>query len=109
MYHALYEVIGSLPAETLIYCGHEYTVSNLKFAATVDPANPSVLAKLRWAEQQRARGRPTIPSVLSEEKTYNPFLRALEPALAKSTGATEPVEVLRRIRAIKDGTMQVQA
>ncbi|KAL8590650.1 hypothetical protein ACOMHN_067810, partial [Nucella lapillus] len=75
MYRALVEILGSLPKETKVYCGHEYTVSNLEYALKVEPDSDAVKNKLAWAESQRSSGLPTIPSTLEEEKQYNPFMR----------------------------------
>ena len=74
MHHALNVVIAGLPDNTLIYCGHEYTLANLDFAASVDPKNEHVKKKLEWAQERRNQGQFTIPSLLSEEKLYNPFM-----------------------------------
>lgn len=72
--------IKNLPDDTLIYCGHEYTLKNLEFALTVEPNNQTLRKKYEEAKQKRSRGEPTIPSTLGEEKAYNPFLRAKDPA-----------------------------
>lgn len=65
-----------LPEETLIYCGHEYTLENYAFARSVEPGNPVLPERIAWAEQQTRAGRPTVPSTLALEKQTNPFLRA---------------------------------
>ncbi|PYD60873.1 hydroxyacylglutathione hydrolase [Novacetimonas maltaceti] len=76
--------IAALPDETLICCGHEYTLSNARFALHVDPANAAVARRMREVEALRARGRPTLPVTLAEERRTNPFLRAPDVAtLAK--------------------------
>ena len=102
MYHSLYDEILGLPRDTMIYCGHEYTLSNLAFARHVDPGNEKVSEKLVWATTQQQQGRPTIPSTLEAELGYNPFLRVHERAIQQATGATDPVEVLARLRKMKD-------
>jgi hydroxyacylglutathione hydrolase len=76
MCHALLNVVPSLPHQTKVFPGHEYTVSNLKFAVSVQPESQAAKAKLKWAEEQRAQGIPTIPSTIAEELTYNPFMKA---------------------------------
>ena len=76
--------LAALPAETLIYCAHEYTVANLKFACTVDPDNEVLIQRLAAAQSRRKQGKPTLPSTLELEKTTNPFLRTSEPALIAS-------------------------
>lgn len=68
--------LRELPADTQVYCGHEYTLSNAKFAATVDPENGQLKARLQDIDAKRARGEPTVPSLLGEEIATNPFLRA---------------------------------
>jgi len=103
MYRALVDILGTLPGQTRVYCGHEYTVNNLHFARVVEPHNSAVLEKLRWAEGQRAKGLPTVPTTIAEELTYNPFMRVRETSVqghAKAPG--DPVATMRAIRAEKD-------
>uniref|UniRef100_A0A8C4K4X2 Hydroxyacylglutathione hydrolase like n=1 Tax=Dromaius novaehollandiae TaxID=8790 RepID=A0A8C4K4X2_DRONO len=100
MYAALTGVLGALPKETKVFCGHECTVRNLKFASKVEPENEVVKKKLAWAKRRDDEDLPTVPSTLQEEFLYNPFLR-VEP-LQRFTGKTDPVEVLRTLRAEKD-------
>jgi len=104
MYHALIEVIGTLPPATQIYCGHEYTQKNLEFAHKVEPSNKHVEEKLKWATQQREKGLPTIPSTVAEEKQFNPFMRVHEATVAEAVGKTgaTPVEVMGALRTAKD-------
>lgn len=59
----------------LVYCGHEYTVDNLKFAYSVEPNNDEVKKKLAWAEERRKADNYTVPSTIEEEKRFNPFMR----------------------------------
>lgn len=68
--------LAALPDATQILCGHEYTVSNARFALTVEPDNPALRARAAEADAQRAAGRPTVPVTLGAEKAANPFLRA---------------------------------
>ncbi|EFA75013.1 hydroxyacylglutathione hydrolase [Heterostelium album PN500] len=75
MYHALYEVIGKLPNDTLVYCGHEYTYKNLLFAKTLEPHNKDLLEMLEFSEKQKEKGQPTVPSTVGLEKSFNPFMR----------------------------------
>jgi hydroxyacylglutathione hydrolase len=70
--------IAALPDETLIYCAHEYTEMNLRFALAVEPDNPAVQARIARVAALRAAGRPSVPSTLGEEKATNPFLRCSE-------------------------------
>jgi hydroxyacylglutathione hydrolase len=67
--------IARLPAKTMIYCGHEYTLSNARFAISVDPDNMALKRRLVEIEERRAEGKPTVPSQLSLELDTNPFLR----------------------------------
>lgn len=92
----------SLPDETLVWCAHEYTLSNLRFAVTVDPDNPDLKERLQATEALRAQGKPSVPLHLAEEKRTNPFLRYDQPGLQKSTGETDPVKVFAKVRRLKD-------
>ena len=85
MWHSLLKLRG-LPDDTSIYCGHEYTMANIRFAKTIDPANAALNAREREVEKLLAAHKPTVPSKLGEEKAANPFLRADLPAVAKSVG-----------------------
>lgn len=78
--------LRKLPDDTVIYCGHEYTLSNARFSVTVDPENEALKARLADIEKARAAGKPTIPSTMAEERVTNPFLRADDPAIAKAIG-----------------------
>ncbi|MBX3668916.1 MAG: hydroxyacylglutathione hydrolase [Rhodocyclaceae bacterium] len=73
--------LAALPPDTLVYCAHEYTESNLQFAAVADPDNPALAERRRQVAELRAAGRPSVPFRLAEELATNPFLRAGEPAL----------------------------
>lgn len=87
--------LAALPPQTLVYCAHEYTVSNLRFAQAVEPENPHVAAALARCTELREAGRLTLPSKLSEERLFNPFLRCTEPsvvAAALARGAANPTE-----------------
>ncbi|KAK8961722.1 Hydroxyacylglutathione hydrolase cytoplasmic [Platanthera guangdongensis] len=75
MYQSLCVTLGSLPKSTKVFCGHEYTVKNLKFASSVEPDNVETSQKLQWAQQQRKANLPTIPSTIGEEFDTNPFMR----------------------------------
>jgi len=75
-----------LPDDTQIYCGHEYTQANIRFAKTIEPANAALLARDEEVARLGAGHKPTIPSTMGEEKAANPFLRADVPEVAKSVG-----------------------
>ena len=100
--------LAALPDETKVYCGHEYTLANIKFAREVDPDNRLLAAREAKAAKLRAAGRPTLPSTLGEERATNPFLRCAEPAVVESAnkylGAriADPVRVFAAIREWKN-------
>ena len=71
--------LAALPGDTRVYCGHEYTLANLRFAGTVEPANPAIAERARREQAKRDRDLPTLPSTIAEERATNPFLRAREP------------------------------
>ncbi|XP_075035388.1 hydroxyacylglutathione hydrolase-like protein isoform X3 [Mixophyes fleayi] len=102
MYKNLLDTLASLPPETKVFCGHEYTVRNLKFALKVEPDNEHVKEKLSWAKARDDDDIPTVPSSLEEEYLYNPFMRVREEAVQKFTGKTDPVEVTRVLRKERD-------
>lgn len=104
MYSSLYLNVKDLPRTTLVYCGHEYTLSNLRFALSVDPSNAVVAAKLRAVEALRDAGRPSIPTTLESEFATNPFLRMHEAAVQAAVGMTgaDAVDVLAELRRRKD-------
>jgi hydroxyacylglutathione hydrolase len=94
--------LRQLPDKTRVWCAHEYTLSNLKFALTVDPDNPDLKVRYQKVQQARNQGLATIPSWLGEEKQTNPFLRWDAPALQATTKINDPVRVFERIRGMKD-------
>ena len=78
--------LRALPDDTRVYCGHEYTKANIRFARTVEPDNTALAAREKEVDALLAAGKPTIPSPLGEEKAANPFLRADVPEVAKLVG-----------------------
>jgi hydroxyacylglutathione hydrolase len=96
--------LRDLPGDTRVYCGHEYTLANIRFAQTIEPNNPALAARAAEAAKQVAQGMPTIPTTIDEEKAANPFLRADVPAVAAAVGlAGRPAaEVFAEIRARKN-------
>lgn len=96
--------LRTLPAETRIYCAHEYTESNVQFAVTVDPGNAALRAYEAEVKDKRARNVPTVPSTLGLERTANPFLRADAPELQAAIAMTgrDPVDVFAEVRRRKD-------
>ncbi|KAE8896535.1 hypothetical protein PF005_g15704 [Phytophthora fragariae] len=102
MYRALYEVILTLPKDTKVYCGHEYTMSNLRFALSVDPSNQALREKIAAVRIRRAKNLPSVPSSLREEMLYNPFLRVHNETIRTAVGGTDPISVLENLRRRKD-------
>lgn len=94
--------LRDLPDDTRIWCAHEYTLKNLRFALTVDGSNPDLQARFVQVRAARDRGEPTVPTVLSVEKRTNPFLRWDEPALQTATGQRDPVRTFGKLRGMKD-------
>lgn len=96
--------LRDLPPTTRVYCAHEYTQSNVRFALTVDPDNPALRTRAEDVARLRAQDAPTVPSILGDEVAANPFLRADDPALAARLGlpGADPVTVLAEVRARKD-------
>jgi len=99
--------LAALPPSTRIYCAHEYTRSNCVFALAVEPDNPDLRNMARWVEEQRARGKPTLPSTLERELRVNPFLRTRTPAVIAAAREIDPAagpgeSTLRVIRSWKD-------
>jgi hydroxyacylglutathione hydrolase len=96
--------LRSLPGETRVFCGHEYTLANIRFAQTIEPDNPALAARAAEAAQQVAERKPTIPTTIDSEKGANPFLRADLPEVAAAVGmAGKPAaDVFAEIRARKN-------
>ncbi|MDJ0600557.1 MAG: hydroxyacylglutathione hydrolase [Crocosphaera sp.] len=94
--------LRNLPDNTRIWCAHEYTLSNLKFAVTVDKDNSDLQTRYQGVIKARENNQPTVPSLLGEEKKTNPFLRWDQPALQKLTGMNDPGRVFGKIRGMKD-------
>jgi hydroxyacylglutathione hydrolase len=93
-----------LPDDALVYCGHEYTQANARFALSIDPDNPALKARAVEVERLRAAGKPTVPSTLGAERAENPFLRPGDPAIRKRLGmeGASDDEVFGEIRKRKD-------
>lgn len=110
--HASLQSLAALPPETRVCCAHEYTLSNLRFAQEVDPANAALAAYTAWCQAELAAGRPTLPGRIGTEARINPFLRCSEPALRdaarrhaplKLPAAPSPVDVFASLREWKNG------
>lgn len=94
--------LRQLPDQTRLWCAHEYTLGNLKFALTVDPDNKDLQERFQTVQGDRQRGQATIPSWLGIEKRTNPFLRWDNPAIQSKVGMTEPARVFGKLRGMKD-------
>lgn len=101
--------IAALPDDTLIYCGHEYTAANLKFALAVEPENTDIQQRIIEIAELRAKNLPTVPATLALEKKTNPFLRShidrVKQAASEFAGQDlkTPIEVFKYTRLWKDG------
>jgi hydroxyacylglutathione hydrolase len=103
------EKFMALPDDTLVYCAHEYTLSNLRFAQAVEPDNAALEARVRDDGMQRAAGQPTIPSTIGLERATNPFLRHGEARIVQSlveaarlTPGAAPLDVFAALREWKN-------
>jgi hydroxyacylglutathione hydrolase len=96
--------LAALPGDAMVYCAHEYTQSNARFALSVDPDNKALQARAAEVDRQRAAGKPTVPTRLDAERAANPFLRAGDPAIRKRLGMenASDAEVFAETRRRKD-------
>jgi hydroxyacylglutathione hydrolase len=104
--------LASLPDSTKVYCAHEYTLSNLRFAREVEPNNPDLAARIEREQAKRAQNQPTVPSTIGLEKATNPFLRYRSPEilhtleqsgkLAADMGEAQPVAAFAALRTWKN-------
>lgn len=97
------QLLRGLPGATKIYCGHEYTVKNLKFALSLEPESSQIRAALTLAQADRASGRPTVPTTLAHEKRTNPFLRADDPRMLQQLACTDATSAFVQLRQRRDG------
>jgi hydroxyacylglutathione hydrolase len=106
--HASLAKLAALPDDTQIYCAHEYTLSNLRFAREVEPHNPALLLRIDRETDKRDHDQPTVPSTIGLEKSTNPFLRCSEPTVLErvlSSGraiSADPVAVFAALREWKN-------
>jgi hydroxyacylglutathione hydrolase len=89
LYTAMFDTLFTLPQRTLMYCGHEYTEANLRFALSLEPDNGRVTEMAARVAARRDQGLPTVPQLLHDELLYNPFARCRERAIAKRLGFME--------------------
>jgi hydroxyacylglutathione hydrolase len=105
MMHTSLQRLLELPGDTRVYCGHEYTEGNLRFAAHVEPSSADVALARERAADLRAKGQPTIGTTLDEERRVNPFLRVDSPEIRATLGIAEGADAATAfgaIRAAKD-------
>ncbi len=103
LWNSLLKLAG-LPGETELYCGHEYTEANARFAMTIEPQNPLLSARVEQVAKLRAERLPTLPTTVSAELATNPFLRAEESEVQAAAGMPggDPAAVFAELRARKD-------
>ena len=101
--------LRALPDDTLLYCGHEYSERNAKFALLLDKDNPELKLRIADITETRRKGLPTIPVTMALEKKTNPFLRADDPAFQNNLSkngfpvqGTDPAAIFGALRAAKD-------
>lgn len=106
--HASLQKLAALPADTLVYCAHEYTMGNLRFASVVMPDNPHLRERVAFEQARREQDIPTVPAVLGTELQTNPFLRCTEPEVLAAAArhqpgtALDPATVFGILRRWKD-------
>jgi hydroxyacylglutathione hydrolase len=103
LYHSLMK-LAALPGETLVYCGHEYTLANTRFALRVDRSNEELKERAREVALRRERGQYTLPTTIAIERATNPFLRADDPSIQATLGmkGADPVDVFKELRERKN-------
>jgi len=108
MFDSLNHLIASLPKETLVYCTHEYTQANIKFALTVEPDNTALHTYSKQVNAMRHKGQPSLPTTLYQEQQINPFLRTTKTPVIKQASEwakqslETPLEVFATLRRWKD-------
>jgi len=104
MWDSLAKLADRLPGETEIYCGHEYTEANARFAATIEPDNVVLKDRIAEIARRRAAGEATLPTTMTLELASNPFLRAEEPEVQAALGmmGADPAAVFAELRGRKD-------
>ena len=103
MWGALQKLMA-LPEDTQIYCGHEYTATNGRFALSVEPENEALQVRVREVEALRGQGKPTLPTTMAAELATNPFLRANSSAIRARLGLRNAPDwqVFARLRELKN-------
>jgi hydroxyacylglutathione hydrolase len=98
------EKLMALPDETTVYCAHEYTQANAKFAATIEPGNADLTARIAEIDKLRARGEPTVPTTIGLERKTNPFVRPSSAEIQKTIGlgGASAAAIFSEVRHRKD-------
>ncbi|HUS95644.1 MAG TPA: hydroxyacylglutathione hydrolase C-terminal domain-containing protein, partial [Hyphomicrobiaceae bacterium] len=98
------EKVAKLPPDTMLYCGHEYTIANAQFALSIEPGNAALQARAKEVAALRAAGKPTLPTKLSDELATNPFIRAGSAEIRKNLGleGAENWQVFGEVRERKN-------
>ncbi|KNE62158.1 hydroxyacylglutathione hydrolase [Allomyces macrogynus ATCC 38327] len=96
--HASLGKLAQLPVDTKVYCGHEYTSSNLAFAQHVEPANQEIARRIKWGQENAV----SVPGTIGEELQTNPFMRTGEVSVQQATGETEAVAAMGKLREMKN-------
>ena len=101
--------LANLPRNTKVYCAHEYTLANLRFAQSVEPNNDAIDKEIQHSQQLRSENKPTLPSTIGDELAFNPFLRCNEDSVQKTASKassektfSDPVRTFATIRQLKD-------
>jgi hydroxyacylglutathione hydrolase len=100
--------LSALPSDTRVFCGHEYTLANLRFAQVIEPANVALQQRQLRDQAKRNRGEPTVPSTIAEERATNPFLRVDEPTVRAAAerhagrALADRIAVFAEVRAWKN-------
>jgi hydroxyacylglutathione hydrolase len=104
MMHTALSKLAALPPNTRIYCGHEYTEANGRFALSIEPGNADLQARMKDVRAARAAGRPTVPGTMDDERKTNPFMRtnSVEIRKALNMAGADDVEVLGELRERKN-------
>ena len=102
--HASLQKFAEMPDSTRVFCGHEYTQANARFATSVDPNNPDLAKRRAEIDALRRAQKPTIPTTLGLERKTNPFLRTADDSILAQLGlsASSEVEVFTELRRRKD-------
>ena len=96
------ERVKALPPQSTLYCAHEYTAANARFALHADPDNAALQDYAREIDARRSSGEPTVPTGLERELATNPFLRADAPEMRERWGGETPADTFAKLRAAKD-------